>query len=233
MKKILLLGIAVIAFNFNSWSQPDYAEIRFYSTIKEYKKTKPNIETEGFNIQKEDISTIISLLGSSFYNDEEINDITEKIWLALIDPKKFDYVFKDIAVQSIPNWNKKNFKGEIVIEPNPFLAKWTNAQNDLVYFKEALGQLLTFYKLMGYSEEAKGVKKALANMLHTEKYKFRPIRSDDWTSYYLNSANAVINPKGLIAMQSNFDFFVCKKEKKDSLVALFEKMDWHFSIPEK
>jgi len=188
---------------------------------------------EDLEFKKGDVGDIITLLGNSFYDEEEIIDITEKIWLALLDPKKFDYVFKDIAVQSIPNWNKKNFKGEIVIEPNPFLAKWTKAQNDQLYFRDALGQLLTFYNLMGYSEDAKGVKKALSKMLHTEKYKFRSIYSNDWPSYYLSSANAGINAKGLTAMLGNFDFFVCKTEVKDSLVALFQKLEWSFEVPEK
>ena len=231
MKNIILLCLAVITVNVELWSQPDYSEIRFHSTIKEYKKAKPSME--GLEFKKRDVEDIITLLGSTFYNEEEITDITEKVWLALIDPKKFDYVFKDIAVQSIPNWNKKNFRGEIVIEPNPFLAKWTKAQNDVLYFKEALGQLLTFYKLMGYSEDAKGVKKALSNMLHTEKYRFRSIYRDDWPSFYLSSSNAAINSKGLTAMLSNYDFFVCKTDKKEELVALFQKLDWSFDIPQK
>lgn len=231
MKNIILLCLAITTVSFKLWSQPDYSTVRFYSTIKEYKKEKPSME--GLELKKGDVERIITLLGSSFYNNEEIIDITEKVWLALIDPKKFDYVFKDIAVQSIPNWNKKNFKGEIVIEPNPFLAKWTKAENDILYFKDAFGQLLTFYKLMGYSEDAKGVKKALANMLYTNKYKFRSIYGNDWPSFYLSSANKAINSKGLTAMISNFDFFVCKTEKKDELVKLFQKLDWFFEIPEK
>ncbi|QCX38497.1 hypothetical protein FF125_08660 [Aureibaculum algae] len=231
MKNIILICLALITFNVDLFAQPDYSAIRFHSTIKEYKKEKPNLKEANF--KKADIQNIVSLLGSSFYNDDEVIDITEKIWLALLDPKKFDYVFKDIAVQSIPNWDKKNFKGEIVIEPNPFLAKWTKAQNDILYFKDAVGQLLTFYKLMGYSEDAKGVKKALANMLHTEKYKFRSIRANDWPSYYLSSANAGINTKGLTAMIANYDFFVCKTSQKSSLVAAFQKMDWSFEKPVK
>ena len=231
MRNNILIFLALVAFNASSWAQPDYANIRFHSTIIEYKKEKPSME--GFDFKKEDILSIIAALGSDFYTEDEIKDITEKVWLALINPKQFDYVFKDIAVQSIPNWSKKNFKGEIVIEPNPFLAKWTKSQNDILYFKGALGQLLTFYKLMGYSEDAKGVKKALAKMSHTKKYKFRSIRSDDWTSYFLSSANAVLKPKGLISMISNFDFFVCKVDKKDELVTLLQKMDWYFEVPEK
>lgn len=231
MKNIVMVFIALIAFSTNNWAQPDYANIRFYSTIKEYKKKKPSLK--GFEFKKEDVLKIISALGSDFYNEEEVIDITEKVWLALVNPKQFDYVFKDIAVQSIPNWNKKNFKGEIVIEPNPFLAKWTKAQNDILYFKGAFGQLLTFYKLMGYNEKAKGVKLTLSKMLPTKKYKFRSIKRDDWTSYYLSSANSVIKSKGLIAMISNFDYFVCKTDKKDELVTLFQKLDWFFEEAKK
>ncbi|PID71347.1 MAG: hypothetical protein CR985_00120 [Flavobacteriales bacterium] len=211
--------------------KPDYTTIRFYSKVKDYKKGVPDIEK--IQLKKADLNKIVSLLGEDFYTDKEITAITDKVWLALIDPKKFDYVFKDIAVQSIPNWNKKNFKGEIVIEPNPFLAKWTTSQNDIIYFKEALGQLLTHFKLMAYSEEAKDTKKALKRMFATENYKFRPIRGNDWPSFYLNSVNAVINPKKLTALMSNFDFFICKSESTDTLIELFAKMDWHFCLPEK
>lgn len=225
------MGFSLLAFGQSNSVKPDYSEIRFYSKIKGYKKAKPDIET--IALTKQDLNKIVNLLGESFYSEQELTSITDKVWLALIDPEKFDYVFKDIAVQSIPNWNKKNFKGEIVIEPNPFMAKWTLAQNDQIYFKEAVGQLLTFYDLMGYSEEAKDTKKALKRMHATKKYSFRRVYGNDWPSFYLNNANALMNQQGQTALISKFDFLVCKTDYKDELISLFEKMDWHFSLPKK
>lgn len=229
MNKILLF-LLVIAFNTNSWSQPDYATIRFYSKIKEYKKKKPSLKE--IDINKNDINEIINLLGDSFYTEDEIEDITEKIWLSYIDPKQFDFVFKDLAVRSIPNWNKKNFKGEIVIEPNPFLALWTLADNEKTYFQSALGQLLTYYGLMGYAEDAKSTKKTINKMLYTKTTKFRSLRGHDWTNSYLKDINKVINPKNItVQVTATYHFFISKTDRTEELNALYEKIDWHFSTP--
>jgi len=230
MKNIVILFVVVMFFNYSSWSQPDYAKIRFHSKIKEYKKAKPDFED--LDVKKTDLQHIITLLGSSFYSVDEIEDITEKVWLSIIDPKQFDYVYKDIAVRSIPNWGKKNFKGEIVIEPNPFLALWTLADNEKTYFQSAIGQLLIFYGLMGYAEDAKNTKIAVNKMLYTKTTKFRPIRGNDWTNSYLNAVNSVINPKRLtVQVSAKYDFFICKDEVKDELLGLYEKFDWHFITP--
>ena len=125
--------IAVIGFNLSSWSQPDYAKITFRSNLPQYKKEKPDLQDVNFN--KDQIKNIITLLGNSFYSENEIEDITEKVWLSFIDPEKFDYVFKDLAIRTIPNWNKKNVRGLIVVEPNPFLAEWTLADGEYLIFK--------------------------------------------------------------------------------------------------
>ncbi len=229
MNKILLF-ILLIGFSAHSWSQPDYSKIRFYSRIKEYKKVKPILK--GIDIQKNDINQLITLLGDTFYTDDEIEDMTERVWLSFIDPKQFDYVFKDLAVRSIPNWNKKNYKGEIVIEPNPFLALWTIADNEKTYFQSALGQLLTYYGFMGYGENGKNTKKAINKMLYTKTTKFRPIRSSDYTGSYLRSVNSVINPKNLsVLVTTKYYFFISKTNRKDEISSLLKKIDWHFSLP--
>ena len=226
----ILLFILVITCNLNGWSQPDYSKIRFYSKIKEYKKNIPSLE--GIDIKKSDLNQIITLLGDSFYTESEIEDMTEKIWLSFINPKQFDYVFKDLAIRSIPNWNKKNYKGEIVIEPNPFLALWTIADNEKTYFQSALGQLLTYYGLMGYGENGKNTKKAVNKMLHTKTTKFRPVRSSDYTGSYLKSVNSVINPKNLsVLVTTKYYFFISKTDRKEEASSLLKKIDWHFSSP--
>lgn len=232
MKKIALLLITIIGFNVNSWSQPDYSKITFKSKIREYKKKKPNLQS--VDVKKEDIKKIVTLLGSPYYTETKIDDIIDKIWLAFINPKKFDFVFKDIAIRTIPNWNKKNARGLIVVEPNPFLAEWTLANGETPYFQRAISLLLTHFKLMAYSEDAKNTKKSLHKLLYTQKMNFRPVRATDWTNSYLKSANNALQSKQLIALiaaNGQYDFFVCKTDKKDELKKLFKKINWEFIIP--
>ena len=183
MKRITLLMIAVIGFNLSSWSQPDYTKITFRSNLPQYKKAKPDIQ--GLNFNKDQVKNIITLLGNSFYSENEIEDITEKVWLSFIDPEKFDFVFKDLAIRTIPNWNKKNVRGLIVVEPNPFLAEWTLADGESPYFQRALSLILSYYNLMKYSADAKSAKESLGTLLYTQKMSFRPITSSDWTNSYL------------------------------------------------
>jgi len=233
MKRITLLLIAVIGFNVSGWSQdPDYTKLVFKSKIREYKKKKPNFEKVKFS--KDDIKQIVTLLGSSFYNQNDLEDITEKIWLSFIDPRMFDFVFKDIAVRTIPNWNKKNYKGQIVVEPSPFLAEWTSADGEKPYFQRAINLLLVHYKLMGYSEDAKLTKNHLKKILYTQKMNFRPVSSSDWTNSYLQAANMAIQSKGLIACidaNGQYEYFICENDKKGELLKLFKKMDWEFIVP--
>jgi len=228
-----LLLIAIIGFNISSWSQgPDYTKLIFKSKLKEYKKKKPSLEMS--NLNKTDVNRIITLLGNSFYDENEIDDITEKIWLSFNDPKKFDFVYKDLAIRTIPNWNKKNFKGEIVVEPNPLLAEWTLANEEVPYFQRAFSMILSYYNLMAYSEDAKNTQKSLRKLLHTQKINFRTASSRDWTNSYLQSANNSMKNKGIVALiaaNGQYDFFVCNIDKKEELKTLFEKINWEFVTP--
>ena len=223
--------IAVIGFNLSSWSQPDYAKITFRSNLPQYKKEKPDLQDVNFN--KDQIKNIITLLGNSFYSENEIEDITEKVWLSFIDPEKFDYVFKDLAIRTIPNWNKKNVRGLIVVEPNPFLAEWTLADGESPYFQRALSMILSYYSLIKYSDDAKSTKESLNKLLYTQNMSFRQISSSDWTNTYLKSVNEVLAKKGLIALVANgqYEYFVCEVDKKAELIKLFKKMDWKFITP--
>ena len=232
IKKIAVVLITVIGFNINSWSQPDYSKIIFKSKIAEYKKKKPSLQ--GIDISKEQIKELITLLGSSYYSGNEIDGITEKVWLAFIDPKKFDFVFKDLAIRAIPNWNKKNARGQIVVEPNPFLAEWTLANSEIPYFHKACSMILSHYNLMAYSEDAKNTKKSLRKLLYTQRINFRSVSSNDWTNSYLHSANNAIKSKGLVALiadHGEYDFFICKIDKKEKLKVLLKKIDWDFVVP--
>jgi len=231
MKRIVLLMIAVIGFNLSSWSQPDYTKITFRSNLPQYKKAKPDLK--GANFNKDHIKNIISLLGSSFYSDNEIDDITEKVWLSFIDPEKFDFVFKDLAIRTIPNWNKKNVRGLIVVEPNPFLAEWTLAEKESPYFQRALSLILSYYNLMEYSADANSAKQSLQKLLYTQNMSFRPTSSSDWTNTYLNSVNEELIKKNLITLVANgqYEYFVCEIDKKEELTKLLKKINWKFITP--
>ncbi|MCK0131119.1 hypothetical protein MWU59_06330 [Flavobacteriaceae bacterium F08102] len=230
MKRFLLLLICSLSLTkITAQEEPDYTKIRFKSYLKEYKKDKPD-ETQ-LKLTKDELETIVTLLGDQFYSETEIEDITEKIWLALRDPEKFDYVFKDLAVRSLPDWSKPNYKGEIVIEPFPYRKFWTKAVEEVPYYQETIGRLLTYYGLMGYSEDAKSTKSDLKKLKYTHKMAFRPVRSNDWTSAYLNSVNEQIKRKGLSVQLAGFHYFVCLSDKKDDLVSLFSKLEMEFETP--
>lgn len=231
MKRKMLLLMAVLMFALPGWSQPDYSIITFKSKLPEYKEIKPQLKD--IDISKERVKHIVGLLGKSFYSEEEITDITEKIWLAFNDPQKFDFVYKDMAIRTLPNWNKKNARGNIVLEPNPFLAEWTMSDSELHYLQKAFSMLLSYYQLMAYSDDAISTKRSLQKLLFTQKMAFRPAKSGDWTNSYLKYANGHLHTKGLTAMITNgsYDFLVCKSNDREELKSLFNKINWDFIIP--
>lgn len=233
MKKILLLCVLfILSFTVvNAQEQPDYTQIKFKQKVKEYKKSTPKVD--GLGVDKELIAEIVKLLGKSFYSKEERDEIVERIWLSFTDPKKFDMVFKDYAIRTLPNWNKKNFRGEIVLEPNPYLSDWTTADNELVYFKSAMHRILMYHGLMGYGEDAKNTKKSLKKIKYIEKYSFPNPTSRDYTNSYLDKMAYAVDKEGLSVLitHGNYEFMVCEKDKKDELVSLFNKMNWEFVKP--
>jgi len=231
MKKITMLLITVIGFNLSIWSQPDYAKITFRSSLPSYKRNKPDLQVSNFT--KDQIKNIISLLGNSFYSENEIEDITQKVWLSFVDPEKFDFVFKDLAIRTTPNWSKKNVRGLIIVEPNPFLAEWTLADGEFAYFQRALSMILSYYNLMEYSADAKSAKESLGKLFYTQNLTFRPVTISDFTQSYLKSVNEELNKNGLIVLVANgqYEFFVCEVDKKPELIKLFKKIDWKFITP--
>lgn len=211
---------------------PDYTIIQFKSRINGYKTKKPNFDK--IKIDKETISNIVRILGKSHYTKEQRGEITEKLWLALSNPKKFDLVFKDYAIRTIPNWNKPNFQGKIVLEPNPYLKSWTKADDEKDYFKIAINRILTYEGLMGYGEDAKETKKSLVKMKYVKNFIFRPVYSKDWTNSYLKSIKPQLDKKNLlmqITNNGNYEFMICEKAKKAELLKLFAKMRWKFIYP--
>lgn len=236
MKKLLVLVIfsllTVNTFAQTIDAEPDYSQIKFKKKVKSYKKSTPKIQ--GLNVNKAFISEIVELLGEDFYTAEKRDEIVERIWLSFTDPKKFDMVFKDYAIRTMPNWNKKNFRGEIVLEPNPYLSDWSTADTELDYFKTAMHRILMYEGLMGYGEDAKKTRLSLKRVKYISKYKLPQPSSRDYTNSYLNKLSSAVNPKGLsvlITEGSNFEFLVCQADKKDKLISLFNKMRWSFVAP--
>jgi len=235
MKKIYFLTLLIFIPVFSASSQeekaPDYTTIKFRSYVKEYKKKKPSLE--GLKIDKEIVSDIVRLLGKSFYSIEERAEITEKIWLAFTNPKKFDYVHKDYAIRSLPNWNKPNFQGKIVLEPNPYLKDWTKADTSLDYFKIVLHRILTYEGLMGYGEDAKSTRKSSKKLKYAKGFIFRPVYTNDWTNSYLQTLVPQAAKKGhvLLVTDGNYQFMIVESAKREELLKLFKRMKWRFIIP--
>ncbi len=234
MKKLPFLFVLLFLTCLTIYGQgeePDYTQIKFKQKTKEYKKSTPNIEA--FPLDKEMISDIVKLLGKSFYTKQERDEIVERIWLSFTDPKKFDMVFRDYAIRTLPNWNKKNFRGEIVLEPNPYLSDWTLADNEIEYFRTSLHRILMYEGLLGYGEDAKSTKKSLKKVKYISKYSLPNPSSRDYTNSYLQKLSSAVSSKGLSVLISEgaYEFMVCEKDKKDELISLFSKMNWDFVTP--
>jgi hypothetical protein len=235
MKKLYFLFLLVLSSSFCAYAQeektPDYTTIKFRSYLKEYKKEQPSLE--GLAIDKEMVSDIVRLLGKSFYSIEDREEITEKIWLAFTNPKKFDFVHKDYAIRSLPHWSKPNFQGKIVLEPNPYLKDWTKADTSLDYFKIVIHRILTHEGLMGYGEDAKSTKKSARKLKYAKGFTFRPVYTKDWTNSYLQTLVPQAGEKNniLLVIDGNYQFMIVEATKKEELLKLFGRMKWQFIIP--
>ncbi len=233
MNKILLFLIAIIGFHLTSWSQedPDYSVITFKNKLFKYKKKKPNLTDQ--DIKKEHIKDIVTILGAPYYPEEKLQEITDQVWLSFTDPKKFDFVFKDIGVRTTPNWSKKNARGKIVLEPNPFVKIWTEANGEPPYFQKAITRILSYHKLMAYAEDAKATKKWLGILLYSKKYRLKTVGKTDWTNSYLKYANNGLKNDGLtvIIAEGEYDFVICHIDKKEQLISLFKNLNWNFVAP--
>ena len=233
MKKFLLFIVLVFVSGpfLSAQEQPDYTQIKFKKKVKEYKKDAPKIE--GLEVDKELVADIVKLLGKPFYSKEERDEIVERIWLSFTDPEKFDMVFRDYAIRTLPNWNKKNFRGEIVLEPNPYLSDWTTADDELEYFKSSMHRILMYHGLMGYGEDAKNTRKSLKKIKYIAKYTFPSPTSRDYTNSYLDKMAYAVDKKGLSVLitSGNYEFMVCETDKREELIDLFNKMNWEFVKP--
>jgi len=219
-------------FNFNAKSQTtDYSKVVFNSKIYEYKKSEPRTHQLGIN--KTLVTDIVDLLGDNLYNGEQKKEIINKTWLAFTNPKLFDFVHKDFAVNTIDSWGYKNAKGEMVLEPNPYLTEWTINDEEFPYFQIALNKILTYYNLITFGEDAEAVKSSFDELLMTKNIDFQEPTDDDWAYSYLETVNVELEKKGLVALitKGHYDIIVCKSDKKDEITNLFQKIKWDFIQP--
>lgn len=231
MDKKLLLTFTFLTINFLVFSQTDYSDIRFKSYIYQYKDAAPR--TSELGIEKQDLEIIIKLLGQGIYTKPELENIIEKAWLAIAQPKTFDFVFKDFAVTSNKNWGTKNAKGEIVLEPNPYLTDWTVSDDEYPYFQLALNKIFDYFQLMTYGDDADSVASSFNELLMTKDFKFSDPKIDDWAYSYIETVNTELEEKGLVALVTKgyYNIIVCNIENKDKLTNLFEKFKWELIQP--
>lgn len=232
MIRKLLTILTFLLIHFSATSQTtDYSKVKFRSNIYEYKKTEPR--TQQLGIDKALLTDIIDLLGDDLYTGKEKKEIIDKAWLAFSNPKIFDFVYKDFAVKTINNWGHKNSKGELVLEPNPYLTEWTINDDEFPYFQIALRKILDYYSLITYGDDAEGVKSSFNELLITENINFNEPKDDDWAYSYLETVNAELEKKGMVALvtKGHYDIIVCEIDKKDKLTNLFKKIKWDFVKP--
>ena len=232
MKKKITLFLLSVIFHFTLFAQKtDYDNVIFSSKIYEYKKSEPR--TQELGIDQSLIEDIVDLLGDSLYSEKEKKEIVNKAWLAFYKPKMFDFVYKDFAVKTITSWGKTNARGELVLEPNPYLTEWTMHDDEFPYFQLALSKILDHYNLIGYGDDAEGVKSTFSELLITENILFQNPSDEDWAFSYLETANSVLEKKGLVALitKGYYNIIVCKIDQKEALTDLFKKIEWEFIQP--
>ncbi len=232
MKRTLLPILILLIFNFIAVAQTtDYSKVVFSSDIYQYKNTQP--KTQELGVDKDLLTNIVGKLGDSLYTQKEQKEIIDKAWLAFSNPKMFDFVYKDFAVTTHNNWGQMNAKGELVLEPNPYLTEWTINDNEFPYFQLALSKILSYYSLITYGDDAESIKSSFNELLITKNISFQDPEDDDWAYSYLETLNNELVKKGLVALVTKgyYNIIVCKLDEKEELTKLFKKIDWEFIQP--
>ena len=231
MKKRLLLLLPLLAVYLTSFAQTDYSAVEFRSYIYKYKEEQPR--TSELGISKELLQEIVQVLGNDLYSKEQQEEIVYKTWLAMANPKVFDYVFKDFAVSSNKNWGSEGINGELVLEPNPYLTDWTVSDDEYPYFQLALNKILEHFQLMTYGDDAESVASSFSDLLITKDFSLASPKDDDWAYSYLESVNTELEKEGLVALVTKgyYNIVVCDIENKEKLTGLFEKFQWELVQP--
>ena len=93
---LLLFSISVISQN------KDYTEIKFKSKLRNYTKTLP--KTKIYGIERALFTELVNYLTLDSFTENQKNDLANKLWLAVSNPQKFDFVYKDYSLKTIKNW---------------------------------------------------------------------------------------------------------------------------------
>jgi len=224
--------LIVLLFQLGAVSQQkDYAEIQFKSKLRSYTKVMP--KTKEIGIDKAIFKELADLLTLDAYSESEKQELANKLWLAVSNPQKFDFVYKDYSLNTIKDWGVKIKFEDPNFEPNPYLAKWTVTGDEYLYFQWAVTQILTYENLMTYSEKAKVAQKAIYDLTLVKNIKFYPANADEYAYDYLHRNNAILKKKGLVSIIWNyhFDYTVCKLEDKDRVIELLGRLKWEFVVP--
>lgn len=231
MIKTLLALLTLLVSQHVVAQNTDYTKVVFNSKIYEYKNKEPR--TKELGVEKQLLENIVAALGDSLYTKKEIKEIVDKAWLAISNPKLFDFVYKDFAVKTNKNWGQINSKGELVLEPNPYLTEWTISREEFPYFQFALNKILDYYGLITYGDDAEMVKESFNNLLITKNIDLKDPSSDDWAYSYLQHVNDELAKKGLVALvtKGHYDILVCKVDKKETITDLFKKLEWEIIQP--
>jgi len=87
--------------------------------------------------------------------------------------------------------------------------------------------------LIAYGDDAEGVKSSFNELLVTKNINLQDPKDDDWAYSYLESINAELAKKGLVALVTKgyYDIIVCKIDQKEELTSLFKRIKWDFVQP--
>lgn len=221
----LLYGVGILA------QQKDYTEIQFKSKLRNYTKVLP--KTKEFGIDKDLFVQLSDLLTMDAFDENQKIDLANKLWLAVSNPQKFDFVYKDYSLKTIKNWGVKIKFEDPNFEPNPYLAKWTVTADEFIYMHWAITQILTHEGLMAYSEKAKVAQKAINELLLLSKLKFYQAKPDEYAYDYLHRNNSLLKKRGLVILIYNyhFDYIVCEIENKDKVLELLSRLKLEYIEP--
>ena len=231
MRKLVILFI-VLLYGIGAFpQQKDYTAIKFKSKLRNYTKVLP--KTKEFGIDKELFVELVDILTVDIFSENKKADLSNKLWLAVSNPQKFDFVYKDYSLKTIKNWGVKIKFEDPNFEPNPYLAKWTVTEDEFIYSHWAITQILTYEGLMAYSEKAKVAQKAINELLVLEKLKFYQAKPDEYAYDYLHRNNELLSKRGLVVLIYNyhFDYIVCKIEDKGKVIELLSRLKLEFIEP--
>jgi len=231
VKRIVIL-IYLLSFSISIYAQnKDYTEIRFKSKLRNYTKIMPKAEKLGVN--RVLFEELVNALTTEVYTENQKKELTNKLWLAVSNPKKFDFIYKDFSLNTIKNWGVKIKFEDPNFEPNPYLAKWTNSGDEYLYFQWAVTQILTYEHLLTYSEKAKVAQKSIHDLMLLKGMKFYKAEPDEYAYNYLNRNNLLLKNKGLVILiyNNHFDYTVCKIVDKEKVIELLNKLKWEFVAP--